>query len=90
MDEITAILIGWHGIVGRKSSRLYDSSWSNGNTCQACNKEKGTENTQVVSMSVLQGSQKSDPRRIRDMGAKSKNIEERLEVAGRNCDAPFE
>ena len=46
--------------------------------------------TQIVSMSVLEGIYKSDPRGIEELGAKNKNIKERLEVAERNRDAPFE
>ena len=45
---------------------------------------------QIVALPVLEGNQKPDPREIVEMGAKSKNIKERLEVAKRNHDASFE
>ena len=70
--------------------RLYDVCWSDENKCQGCNKEEGTEKTRNASMSVLEGSQKSDPRGFKDMGATSKDTKERPKVAERNHDASFE
>ena len=44
----------------------------------------------IVSLPVLEGNEKPDPRTIKEMEAKSKNIKERLEVAKRNYDASFQ
>ena len=46
--------------------------------------------TQIVSMSVLEECQKSDPRGIEKMEAKNMDIKERLQVAAATRDASFE
>ena len=43
-----------------------------------------------MSLPVLEGNQKPDLRGIKEMGAKSKDTKERLEVAERNHDASCE
>ena len=45
--------------------------------------------THIVSLPVLEGEQKPDPRGIKDMGAKSKDIKGRL-GSWRHRDAPVE
>ena len=45
---------------------------------------------QIALLPMLEGNQKPNPRGIKEVGAKSKDIKERLEVAERNYDAPFE
>ena len=42
-----------------------------------------------MSVPVLEGNQKPDPRGIEEREATSEDIKERLEVAERNHDAPF-
>ena len=44
----------------------------------------------IVPLPMLEGNQKPDPRGFGEMGAKGKNIKERLEVAQRNHDASLE
>ena len=45
---------------------------------------------QIVPLPVLEGNQKSDPRDIKEMGAKSRDIKERVEMTKRNHDASAE
>ena len=54
--------------------------------------KKKARRAQIVSLPVLEGNQKPGPRgiEIKEMGAKSKNMTERLVVTERNHDASFE
>ena len=45
--------------------------------------------SQIVLLLMLERNQKPDPRRIKEIGAKSEDIKERLEVAERKHDARF-
>ena len=60
---------------GWVQKRLYDIGWSCEKKCRGCNKEEGTEKHRLYHC-VLGGSQKPDPRRNEQMGAKGQNNRE--------------
>ena len=68
---------------------LHHIGSSNEKTCGGCNKE-GTEKHRFLSLPVLEGGQKPDPRKTVQMGAKGQDIDQRLEVAERNHVVPSE
>ena len=53
--------------------RLHDVVWSDENKCLGCNEEEGTEKHRLY--------HKSEPRGMKEMGAWSKNVRERIEEA---------
>ena len=75
-----------HRIVMRKNrswkevvhKRLSDIGWLDDKKCQGCGRRHGE--AQIVPLPV-EGNQKTDSVEMKDMGTKSKNTKERLEVA---------
>ena len=68
---------------GWLQKRLYDIGSSDEKKCRGFNKAGGTGEAQIVSLTlpVLEGSQKPDPKRLGEMGAKDQDIKEILVVA---------
>ena len=70
---------------------LYDIGFSDEKKCQGCNKEEGTEKHRLYYCPCWKEIRGQIPEEFfKEMGATSKDIRERLEVAESNHDAYFE
>ena len=69
---------------GWTQKRLFDIGWSDVSARQACKMEEA----QAPSLSRMARSQAGDTRALQKVGAKSDNVEERVEVAKRYRRAP--
>ena len=73
---------------GWTQKRLFDIGWSDVSQCQACKTEEGTKKTQALPLSRVARSQAGDFGALQKVGAKSENVEKRMEVAKRKSRAP--
>ena len=66
---------------------LFDIGWSDIRQCQACQMEEGTEKHRLYHCPEWHAVRRCS-RVLQKVGAKGENVEERMEVAKRYCNAP--
>ena len=70
---------------GWTQKRLFDFGWSDTSQCQACKKRGRNRKAQAIPLPRKVRSQTRDSRSFQEVGAKSKNLKEGVEVVKRYC-----